>query len=183
MLELKLTLPIRCKGTIFDVETTGWTPSVGEFITIGYISGSELRVVQRDDRDGSEKNRIGEIAKGLTFLPRPYMAYNKSFEERWLRFKIDHDLWERWKKLATEVRAKWPRLKELVPSLFQYFSPEIEVHRDQINIPSLWEKYVTNGDEEDLMEIISHNVEDLMKSYYLYVWDVYMEKTKVTKRI
>jgi DNA polymerase III epsilon subunit-like protein len=95
MQELKLILPIRCKGTIFDVETTGWTPSVGELITIGYVSGSKLRIIQRDDRDGSERNRIYEIAKSLTVLPRPYMAYNKSFDERWLGFEIDHDLWSR----------------------------------------------------------------------------------------
>jgi len=92
MQELKLTLPIRCKGTIFDVETSGFAPSVAELITIGYISGSRLRVIQRDDRDGSERGRIYEMAKSLTVLPHPYMAYNKCFEERWLGFKIDYDL-------------------------------------------------------------------------------------------
>ena len=48
MMELKLMLPIRCKGTIFDVETTGWAPSVGELITIGRVSGAKLRIIQRD---------------------------------------------------------------------------------------------------------------------------------------
>jgi DNA polymerase III epsilon subunit-like protein len=179
MQELKLTLPIRCKGTIFDVETTGWTPSVGELITIGYVSGSKLRMIQRDDRDSAQKNRIYEIAKSLTFLPHPYMAYNKSFEERWLRFKIDYDLWGRWKELGTEIGAKWPGLRELVPSLFEYFDPEL--HRQ--NIPSLWEKYVKDDNEDALMEIVAHNLEDLMKSYYLYIWDAYMRKNKVMKRI
>jgi len=179
MQELRLTLPIRCKGTIFDVETTGLAPSIGELITIGYVSGSKLRIIQRDDRNGSEKNRISEIAESLTVLPHPYMAYNKIFEQRWLPFEIDIDLWENWKRLATEVGAKYPKLKELVPPLLNYFG----ITRGEI--PSLWKKYVEEGDKDALVEIVAHNLDDLIRSHYLYVCNeiLFTRKEKKMKRI
>jgi len=40
-----------------------------------------------------------------------------------------------------------------------------------------------NGDENILMNVVAHNVEDLMRSYYLHAWDVFLRKEKVMKRI
>jgi len=150
-------LPIRLlKGTIVDVETTHKEPSYGELVTIGYISGDELWIFQKepygpdvfaDDPFNSQipswyidfcpsiikelwKEKMSkkiesikriELLKGpslielLKELPRPFMAYNKSFEERWLKIKFDIDLMKPWENLAKSIPDKVPyRLAWLV---------------------------------------------------------------------
>mgnify|MGYP000341892164 CR=1 FL=1 len=175
-------LPIRLlSGTIFDVETTTLNPP-GELITIGYVSGDELWVFQREpheteikpdpfkeflppiyvdkcpkivralyprsrasptevlermglqriktdkkmmEREGKEIENKNQtygllerpcLIKFLVKLPRPFIAYNKQFEEKWLGFKFDRDAMETWKRCREAVRrSSGYKLSDLVP--------------------------------------------------------------------
>lgn len=168
MIRFRTMLPISCEGTIFDIETTGFSPSTDKIITIGLISANEIQIYQREGDSISEENSMQEIIKGLTTFPRPYMAYNKSFEERWLRFNIDVDLFEEWKEWAQIFKAKQPKLKELVP-LLDYFS-----HREEpiwTDVVSLWKGYLQDQIKDRLHFIMLHNLQDLMRSLLLYIWE------------
>jgi len=190
MIEITKQLPIKLMGTIFDVETTGLSPRVGELITVGYISGSEMHVFQRTPLETEKEFR--EKLGDLSSLPRPFFAYNKKFEERWLGFEIDEDIMENWRRLVKERRRDGfevsYKLEALVPTLT---SVRFGVKVTSRDVKIAWESAldafekmsrVEEGTEEwyglfalhftFLRFIIIHNVDDLLRSLYLHLLNI-----------
>lgn len=168
-------VPASIEGTIIDIETTALQPP-GEIITYGFFFGNTIKIFQRTDltEEGKEKFEKG-IKKAFFFYPRPYYAYNCSFEEQWLGIKFDHDLMEKWRKEAESVvgdngrRLKWPKVSELISLPHEYF--KIKAEATGREIPEIWQKYKDTGKEEFLAHIINHNLYDLIRESCLMLWD------------
>ena len=117
---------ISIQGTIVDVETIGFSPSPGGMFTLGTLSGSDIRIVQAENKDDCEA-LAAEVRRLWQALPRPIYAYNRKFVGAWLSqaigadAQIDHDTMESWKAVADQQALKWPRLRELIrPPVFYY---------------------------------------------------------------
>jgi len=201
MIRITKQLPIKFEGTIFDVETTGLSPTVGELITVGYISGSELHVFQRtpDETEKEFREELGDLSS----LPRPFLAYNKRFEEMWLGFKIDEDVMENWRRLAEERRKNGfkvsYKLEELVPTLT---GMRFGVSLTSRDVKTTWEmaldafKKVNTGEEEEvnlvflflsLRLIIVHNIDDLLRTLHLHLlntaWRYIFEHEDIDRKL
>jgi len=205
MLEIIKRLPIKFTGTIFDVETTGFSPRAGELITVGYISGSEMHILQRSPFETEEEFR--EELGDLSSLPRPFFAYNKKFEERWLGFEIDEDIMENWRRLTKEWRQAGfkirYKLEELVPTLT---GVRFGVKVTSKDIIDAWKDaleasekilQVKEGTDEwydlfthllvNIRLIIIHNMDDLLRSLYLQLlgttWNYILEPEELDRAI
>ncbi len=164
------SVPISVQGSIIDVETSGLKKISSELLTFGAFHGNTIVILQRTDC--SEKGRL-EFEKivndSLDMLPRPFYAYNSSFEEEWLGTKIDHDLMAKWKILADTSGKKWPKASELTKMPHEYY--EISVEATGKEIPGIWEKYCKDGNPSHLDKIVYHNLYDLIRESGLLLWD------------
>jgi len=78
------------EGTILDFETTHWDVKKGELITAGFLSNDGVVVLQRLalTEDEFKKRVIEEIQTKR----RPWYAFNKEFEEKFLPIMTDQEL-------------------------------------------------------------------------------------------
>jgi len=164
--ELLVSVP---QGTLIDIETTGLDEERDEIITLGFISGNRLSVIQRKVKD--KQPFYSEIKSTLSKISRPFYAYNCEFEEKFFRRQLGMqlkgtDLMEPWKILAERRMIKWPKLDELVSEPEMYFRTTRISAGD---IPSLWNAFLTSGDEKSLEMIMTHNKADLLRELYLLV--------------
>jgi len=200
MIKREYTFPVSCIGTIFDIETTSLETSEGELITIGYFTGNTITIYQRDDLDGSGEKELETIKKQLTVLPRPYMSYMREFEEKWLGFKLDFDLFTKWKDLCEKIKVpghmfcrtckKWvsPTEEMLCPNCGDWLYDTIKWPKaselislphsyffksdiEGKEIPKIWKRYLETKNKKFLEIIIFHNFNDLIRNYCLYLWD------------
>jgi hypothetical protein len=186
-------------GTIIDLETSGLDPSM-EILTFGYFTGGVIKIHQFAKDDAELQTEFRKmISDTMRFLPRPFYAYNSSFEESWLKTKFDIDLMDNWKKMTQRVRKpgykwcrkhrwvkaedsqcpycghdlknepKWPRAEELVSLPHKYFGIEIEAMGH--DVPVLWEEFKQTGDRELLNKVVYHNLYDLLRESCLLLWD------------
>jgi hypothetical protein len=170
-------MPLLLQGTIIDVETTAIRPEEGELLTLGMFFGEKVLIYQRADPTPEGKAAFWKrIENWVEFCPRPYFAYNKSFEERWLGTGIDSDLMEKWKREAekrvvdvnTRRTMKWPKVSELISLPHEYYGLN---DIDGKEVPQLWEEYRKSLDPVLLERIIYHNLYDLIREACLYMWD------------
>lgn len=157
------------KGTLIDIETTGLDVARHEIITLGFISGNKLCVIQRKVRNKTPFYK--EIKDELSKLPRPFYAYNSDFEESYFKTQLGVrvkmvDLMKPWTEIANRKAVKWPKLDELVSEPEMYFNITRISGRD---IPSLWKAFLSNGDEKLLQMPSRHNRADLLRELYLLV--------------
>ena len=119
--ELMLGIP---RGTLIDLETTGLDVEHDEIVLFGYIQGSRLEIICRSSKE--EAPFVAQLAALVATLPKPFYAYNLSFEKGFLRAKgieIDGiDLFQPWKEKAEALCLKWPKLDELFSHAEHYFS-------------------------------------------------------------
>ena len=164
--ELMLGIP---QGTLIDIETTGLDIGRDEIVLFGYIQGSRLEIICRSSEE--EAPFIAQLAELVTTLPRPFYAYNLSFEKGFLRAKgIDIegvDLFQPWKEKAEALYLKWPKLDELFSHAERYFNEPVISGRD---VPFLWQRFLYTGDDNYLQQIIRHNESDLLRELYLLVY-------------
>jgi len=164
--ELLVSIP---QGTLVDIETTGLDGSYDEVVVFGYIQGNCLEIICRTS--GNEEPFIARLAELVPALPRPFYAYNLSFEKGFLRAKgmdIEGiDLFQPWKEKAEELCLKWPKLDELFSHAEHYFNEPVISGKD---IPSIWERFLHTGDRDYLQQIIRHNESDLLRELYLLVY-------------
>jgi uncharacterized protein YprB with RNaseH-like and TPR domain len=151
-------------GCILDIETTGVDPAKDEIITLGFIKGDELCVVQR--RGLATEPFYSLIGKVLHSLPQPIFAYNSKFEESFLKTQLGFqgqfvDLMEPWRVKAEDVEVKYPTLDELVPGPEAYMG-ERRITGSEVVL--LWRRYREDRDERKLALIIRHNQIDLLQS-------------------
>ncbi len=199
MIERQYSFPLSFHGTIFDVETTGLNPSEDELVTIGYFSQGQLRIYQRDDQSQTGSKDMKKICDMLSVLPRPYFSYNKSFEEKWLGIKFDHDMMSKWKILCEQVKKpnhRWCRVHRWVKTNSKGLCPEcgsqlsdrikwpssaelislphayfFQSDIDGKEVPEIWKKFARTQKRNLLELIIFHNFNDLVRDYCLYAWD------------
>jgi len=126
------------KGTIVDLETTDLTPSRGGVICIGTIRSSTLEIRTRA-RDAKFRSFYDSLKGFVRDLPRPFYAYNASFDAKFLRSFLGYgkkelvvDLFEPWRSRAEVLNLKWPSLDELVTGPFDELprDPGRDVDRD-----------------------------------------------------
>jgi uncharacterized protein YprB with RNaseH-like and TPR domain/ribosomal protein S27AE len=164
--ELFVSIP---QGALIDIETTGLNEGVDEIITFGFISGNRLSVIQRKVKD--KQPFYDEIKGVLDGLSRPFYAYNCEFEEKFFKEQLGiqlkaTDLMAPWRKLAEHKAKKWPKLEELVSEPEMYFGVTRISAKD---IPTLWNAFLSGGDEKLLEMIMKHNKADLLRGLYLLV--------------
>ena len=80
--ELMLGIP---RGTLIDLETTGLDVNHDEIVLFGYIQGSRLEIICRSLKE--EAPFIAQLAELVPTLPKPFYAYNLSFEKGFLQAK------------------------------------------------------------------------------------------------
>ena len=170
------TLPLSVNGTIVDVETTSIDPKDGEIVTVGFFSANKICIFQRIDPSQEGMRKFFSVLYNWAhFYPRPFYAYNKSFEEKWLQTHFDHDLMGKWKSAAEKKikngrSLKWPRVSELISLPHNYYGMQ---DIDGKDVPRIWKEYCDNGDKntEMLERIILHNLNDLIREACLLMWD------------
>ena len=164
--ELMVSIP---QGTLVDIETTGLNSKYDEIVVFGYVQGSRLEIICRTSE--KEKPFVAQIAKLVPRLPRPFYAYNLSFEKEFLKAKGMHiegiDLFRPWKEKAEMLHLKWPKLDELFSHAENYFSEPVISGKD---VPLLWEAFLRTGDGDYLQQIVRHNESDLLRELYLLVY-------------
>ncbi len=171
--ELMLGIP---QGTLIDLETTGLDADHDEIVLCGYIQGNRLEIICRNSEE--EALFTVQLAELVSSLPRPFYAYNLSFEKAFLQAKgilIEGiDLFQPWKEKAEALYLKWPKLDELFSHAEHYFNEPVISGRD---VPLLWQKFLCSRDDSYLQQIIKHNESDLLRELYLLVY--YRDSYKV----
>jgi uncharacterized protein YprB with RNaseH-like and TPR domain len=171
--QLMLGIP---QGTLIDLETTGLDADCDEIVLFGYIQGSRLEIICRNSEE--EAPFTVQLAELVSALPRPFYAYNLSFEKGFLQAKgilIEGiDLFQPWKEKAEALYLKWPKLDELLSHAEHYFNEPVISGRD---VPALWQKFLLTRDDNYLQQIIRHNESDLLRELYLLVY--YRDSYKV----
>jgi len=161
--ELIVSIP---RGTLVDIETTGLDRIQDEIVVFGYIQGSCLEIICRTSEE--ERPFIAQIASLVSKLPRPFYAYNLSFEKDFLKTKgMSIDLFQPWREKAEKYKLKWPKLDELFSHAEDYFTEPVISGKD---VPMLWERFLYTGDRDYLQQIIRHNESDLLRELYLLVY-------------
>ncbi len=164
--ELMVSIP---RGTLVDIETTGLDSDCDEIVVFGYVQGNRLEIICRTSRE--EEPFIAQLAELVPNLPRPFYAYNLSFEKGFLKAKGMYiegiDLFQPWKKKADELSLKWPKLDELFSHAEHYFNEPVVSGKD---VPMLWQGFLHTKNKDYLQQIIRHNESDLLRELYLLVY-------------
>ena len=178
-------IPISVNGTIVDVETTSISPKDGDVITCGFFSGNKISIFQRIDPSEEGKRKFFSVLYNWNkFYSRPFYAYNKKFEETWLRTNFDHDLMQKWKSEAEQKilengkTLKWPRVSELISLPHNYYGLQDIGGKE---VPEIWKNFcdsntttanINNERDVSLLDkIIMHNLNDLIREACLLMWD------------
>jgi uncharacterized protein YprB with RNaseH-like and TPR domain len=169
------TLAVRIqRGSLIDFETTGLPRNEGEHdvITLGYVYGNRLVIIQRKTRE--KKPFYREIRKTLQGLLRPFHSYNAQFErdvmEMELEMKVGSkdfvDTMQPWRKRSEQKGLKWPKLDELMSEPEDYLKESKVRGKD---VPELWTIYLETGRETPLEVIMSHCLSDLLREMVLLI--------------
>lgn len=162
-------LQVRIEGSLIDFETTGipLKDASHEILTLGYLSGAELVVIQRLSR---EKTAFySHVRDVILNLPRPFYSYNAEFERQIMRIELGMDVKDDefvdimtpWKRKAEEEGLKWPRLDELVSEPEDYFE---ETKVTGKLVPALWGLFLSAPNRESpLRKIMEHCMSDVLR--------------------
>jgi hypothetical protein len=143
-------LPVRLlKGTLVDIETTGLpsNPSA-EVITMGFIVGDRLQILQRTKED-----HPSQLPRKISSLPRPLYAFNKGFEEYFLKTEFEKEI---------QVRP-FEKKREAI---------HIEGVRDPFDgeglaVTEAWKAYLGSCDPFYITRIMHHNFSCLVSELCL----------------
>ena len=143
-------------GTIIDFETTHWDVKKGELITAGFLSQEGILIVQRLKMPEEEfKKRVIEEAQTKK---RPWYAFNKEFEEKFLPIAVDLELQQR------EFESAFGALLE--DGLLGYYDLLCDPLFNE-EIKRFWEAWKSIKDLVFVSKIVRHNYCCLAKEYYL----------------
>jgi uncharacterized protein YprB with RNaseH-like and TPR domain len=166
--EVTLALGVE-EGTLIDIETTGLPRDrEHEIVCFGYITSNKLVVMVRKSKGKAPYYR--ELRELIQGLPKPFYAYNASFEkeilegELYLPLNVWVDLMHPWRTKANAIGLKWPTLDELISEPERYFG-EMQIRGK--DCPWLWKEYLSTGSEEMLELIMQHNLSDLLREAIL----------------
>lgn len=132
-------MPVFFYGTLIDIETNGLPAEDTKLLTLGIVSGDRLEIIQR-----TNEGKFNSYARQrLKNLPRPFYAFNKTFEEEMLDIKIDRELQsEQFEKKREAIKISG------LPDPFD---------GQGYKVVSAWNNYITIGDKQQLGLIMDHN--------------------------
>src|SRR3990170_7959958 len=90
MKRIEVDIPSILEGTIIDFETTHWDVEKGELITVGFLSKEEIVILQRLELTENEFKKMA--IEEIQTKKRPWFAFNKEFEEKFLPITMDKEL-------------------------------------------------------------------------------------------
>lgn len=144
------------EGTILDFETTHWDVKKGELITAGFLSNDGVVVLQRLGltEDEFKKRVIEEIQTKR----RPWYAFNKEFEEKFLPIMTDQELQKHERESAFGALLDEGLLDHYGLLCDPLFSEEV---------CRFWDAWKSTQDMVFVSKIVRHNYCCLAKEYYL----------------
>lgn len=144
------------EGTIMDFETTHWDAKSGELITAGFLSKEGIVILQRLElTEGKFKK---SVVKSIQTQKRPWYAFNKEFEEKFLPVRVDNELQRYDRESAFGALVEEGLLDHYNSLCDPLFNEEI---------PRFWEAWKLTTDMLFVSKIVRHNYCCLAKEYYL----------------
>jgi hypothetical protein len=144
------------EGTIIDFETTHWDVEKGELITAGFLSKEGIVILQRLELAENEFKKMA--IEEIQTKRRPWFAFNKEFEEKFLPIAIDKELQQNKREAAFGALVDEGLLDHYGLLCDPLFNEEI--HR-------FWNAWKSTKDMVFISKIIRHNYCCLAKEYYL----------------
>ena len=148
--------PADLEGTIIDFETTHWDVKRGELITAGLLSNEGIVILQRLELAENEFKR--RVIQEIQTKKRPWYAFNKEFEEKFLPIVIDNELQRR------ELESAFGALLE--EGLLDHYNLLCDpLFNDEIG--RFWNVWKSTKDILFVSKIVRHNYCCLAKELYL----------------
>ena len=156
MRKIQIDHELTLDGTIIDFETTHWDVKGGELITAGFLSQKGILILQRlkMSEDEFKKRLIEEVQT----KKRPWYAFNKEFEEKFLPIAIDLELQQGERESAFRALLEEGLLSHYDLLCDPLFNEEIA---------RFWEAWKSTQDMVFVSKIVRHNYCCLAKEYYL----------------
>jgi len=154
----KIEIPItgNLEGTIIDCETTHWDTKKGELITSGFLTNEGIVILQRLDLPENEFKK--RVIEEIQTKKRPWYAFNKEFEEKFLQISIDNELQQKERESAFGALLEEGLLDHYNLLCDPLFNEEI---------PRFWDAWNSTKDKVLVSKIVRHNYCCLAKEYYL----------------
>jgi hypothetical protein len=153
-IEMDVAKPI--EGTIIDFETTHWDVEKGELITAGFLSKDGIVILQRLELTENEFKKRASVE--IQTKRRPWFAFNKEFEEKFLPITIDRELQQNNHEAAFGALVDEKLLDHYGLLCDPLFNEEI---------PRFWNAWKSTKDMVLISKIIRHNYCCLAKEHYL----------------
>ena len=147
--------PKNLEGTIIDFETTHWDVKKAELITAGFLSKEGIVILQRLELTEDEFKRM--IIEEKQTKKKPWYAFNKEFEEKFLPISIDNEL-QRERESAFGALLEEGLLNHYDLLCDPLFNEEIA---------RFWDVWKLTKDMVFVSKIVRHNYCCLAKEYYL----------------
>lgn len=148
--------PTNLEGTIIDFETTSVDVNTGELITAGFLSEEGIVIIQRLELTEDEFKK--RVIEELKTKKRPWYAFNKEFEEKFLPITIDIELQHRERESAFGALLEEGLLSHYNLLCDPLFNEEIS---------RFWDAWNSTKDMLFVSKIVRHNYCCLAKEYYL----------------
>lgn len=163
------------EGTIIDFETTGLDSHRDEIITMGWIHGNTINVIQRKSSAWPPFREL--LRERIKVLHGPFFAYNAPFDRDFARDQLGssmefRDIMTPWARISETRGKKWPKLAALAPGPLKFLD-RVDAGGNQV--PEIWHRYLVGRDPALLGEIIDHNRVDLIRSLSLMSWTSLVE--------
>jgi hypothetical protein len=156
MKRIEVDTPSILEGTIIDFETTHWVVEKGELITAGFLSKEGILILQRLELTENEFKK--KVIEEIQTKRRPWYAFNKEFEEKFLPITMDKELQQNERESAFGALLDEGLLDHYDLLCDPLFNEEI--HR-------FWNAWKSTKDMVFVSKIVRHNYCCLAKEYYL----------------
>jgi len=156
MKRIEIAVTTILEGTIIDFETTHWDAKKGELITAGFLSKEGIVILQRLELTENEFKK--SVIEEIQTKRRPWYAFNKEFEEKFLQISIDNELQQK------ERESAFGALLE--EGLLDYYNLLCDPLFNE-EIPRFWDAWNSTNDKVLVSKIVRHNYCCLTKEYYL----------------
>jgi hypothetical protein len=144
------------EGTIIDFETTHWDVKKGELITAGFLSKEGIVVLQRLELTENEFKK--RVIEEIQTKRRPWHAFNKEFEEKFLPIVTDKELQKNERESAFGALLDEGLLDHYGLLCDPLFNEEV---------CRFWDAWKKTKDMVFVSKIVRHNYCCLAKEYYL----------------
>lgn len=155
---LRYDLPLDFYGTIIDIETSGLVEWKEEIICCGVLTGSHILIYYHIEPIGLDKDLL---VKNISSYNRPFFAFNKNMEERFLNIKVDYDIY-------TFHNGRYTRKLDAI-IIRDYITKDV-LSGDGSRCPEHWNRYKETKDISCLEIILRHNRSCLIQELTLLLY-------------